>query len=59
MIATIFNAYINGVDKTILDRFCKLLIDGIPESDEDISIIKLRDYLMTYRYNGRGYANDT
>ena len=59
VIATIFNAYINGVDKTILDRFCKLLIDGIPESDEDISIIKLRDYLMTYRYNGRGYANDT
>jgi hypothetical protein len=36
-----------SVDLDVLDRFCRVLSSGIPETSEDAGIIRLRDQLIT------------
>ena len=53
VLATILNAYINGVDKDKLIRFCKVMCTGIAiNAEEDNYIIRFRNHILESKYNG-------
>lgn len=47
--ASLFLAYLSGINLTILEHFSEVLRNGIAKSDYDIPIIRLRDELIDLR----------
>lgn len=47
------------VDHAILERFCKVLADGIAERPEDATVIALRDFLMSPTARGGSSSAST
>jgi hypothetical protein len=58
VIAAIYNAYINGYPREKLDRFCEVLVTGIPKTELEYGIVKYRDYVMVLSIAGRAAASD-
>ncbi len=56
--AAVMSAYKSGYPMFKLDRFCEVLIDGIPSQTADYTILPLRDYLLTHPARGRKENKD-
>lgn len=54
----VINAYLSGYPINRLERFCEVFICGIPMCDEEVSIIKLRDYVMNFSQKGGSDITD-
>lgn len=58
-LAAVYNAYLNEYPIYLLDRFCDVLVNGIPRQETEYGIIRLRDYLNNMDFSGRGCQVDS
>ena len=52
ILAAIISAYICGVTRSELLKFCNILVTGIAKDSRDIGVIKLRDYAISHEIYG-------